>query len=436
MPETTAPKTREIRTDYLARVEGEGGMLVTLHDGAVEDVKLRIYEPPRFFEGLLRGRPFTEAPDVTARICGICPVAYQMSSCLAMEEVCGVEVPPRIEALRRLLYCGEWIESHALHVYLLHAPDFLGYDSAIELASVAPDVVEKALRLKKLGNRLMTVVGGREVHPINVRVGGFYRAPEPAELAALEPELVWARDAALDTVAWAATLDFPDFEHDYEFVALAQEGRYPIDRGRRLVSNKGLDIEISEFFEHVEEVHVEHSNALHARLRERGSYLVGPLARYALFRDLLSTTALEAAEAAGLEEVVRNPFKSIVVRAVELVEAAEEALRIVRTYQPPEQPFVECTPRAGVGHGCTEAPRGILYHRYELAADGSIADAKIVPPTSQNQGQIEDDLHRFVTAYVQLPEDELRWKCEQAIRNYDPCISCATHFLTLDVERS
>ncbi|MGZ4352764.1 MAG: Ni/Fe hydrogenase subunit alpha [Gaiellaceae bacterium] len=432
----TRPKTREIRADYLARVEGEGGMLVKLKGDQVADVKLRIYEPPRFFEALLRGRPFTEAPDITARICGICPVAYQMSSSQAMEEICGVEIPPRIQALRRLLYCGEWIESHALHVYMLHAPDFLGYTSAIELAADAPEVVEKALRMKKLGNRIMTVVGGREVHPINVRVGGWYKAPTASELAALVPEIEWVRDAAVETVAWAATLDFPDFEQDYEFVALDQPGLYPIDFGRRLVSNKGLDIDISEFFEHVEESHVEHSNALHAHLKERGTYLVGPLARYALFRDRLSTAALVAAEQAGLEEVVRNPFKSIVVRAVELVEAAEEALRIIHGYQPPERPFVDCIPEAGVGHGCTEAPRGILYHRYEIADDGAIVDAKIVPPTSQNQAQIEDDLLRFVTKHVSLPEQELSLRCEQAIRNYDPCISCATHFLTLEVERS
>ncbi|HEY6016993.1 MAG TPA: nickel-dependent hydrogenase large subunit, partial [Gaiellaceae bacterium] len=298
----TRPKTREIRADYLARVEGEGGMLVKLKGDEVADVKLRIYEPPRFFEALLRGRPFTEAPDITARICGICPVAYQMSSSQAMEEICGVEIPPRIQALRRLLCCGEWIESHALHVYMLHAPDFLGYTSAIELAADAPEVVEKALRMKKLGNRIMTVVGGREVHPINVRVGGWYKAPTPSELAALVPEIEWVRDAAVETVAWAATLDFPDFEQDYEFVALDQPGGlYPIDEGRRLVSSKGLSFDIAEFDAHVEELHVEHSNALHARLRDRGTYLVGPLARYALFGDRLSPAARAAADAAGLE---------------------------------------------------------------------------------------------------------------------------------------
>jgi len=426
---------REIRTDYLARVEGEGGMLVRIADGRVEDVKLRIYEPPRFFEALLRGRPFTDAPDVTARICGICPVAYQTSSSLAMEDAFGVSVSPEISALRRLLYCGEWIESHALHVYLLHAPDFLGYASAIELAQVAPDVVQRALQMKRIGNRLMTVVGGREVHPINVRVGGFYRAPSQADLNTLVPELEWARDAAVETAAWVATLDFPDFEQDYELVALDQPGLYPIDAGRRIVSSKGLDFDLAEFDRYVEELHVEHSNALHARLRGRGPYLVGPLARYALFGERLSPAAREAALDAGLGDVVLNPFKSIVVRAVELVEAAEEALRIVRAYVPPHPAAASCPPRAAVGYGCSEAPRGILWHRYELSDDGTILDARIVPPTSQNQAQIEDDLLRFVTAHVDLPEDELSLRCEQAIRNYDPCISCATHFLDLTVNR-
>jgi coenzyme F420-reducing hydrogenase alpha subunit len=427
---------REIRTDYLARVEGEGGMLVRLDGDRVEEVQLRIYEPPRFFEALLRGRPFTDAPDVTARICGICPVAYQTSASLALEQVCGATVTPEIATLRRLLYCGEWLESHALHVYLLHAPDFLGYPSAIDLARDAPEVVENALRLKRIGNRVMTVVGGREIHPVNVRVGGFYRAPDPVDVAALADELRWARDTALDAVVWAAGLDFPDFEQDYELVALDQPGLYPIDGGRRIVSSKGLDSDVSEFDEHVEELHVEHSNALHARLRGRGPYLVGPLARYALFGDRLSPAAREAVAAAGLGPVVRNPFKSIVVRAVELVEAAEEALRLVEAYVPPAPPAVECLPRAGVGYGCSEAPRGILWHRYDVAADGTILAARIVPPTSQNQAQIEDDLLRFVEAHLDLPEQELSLRCEQAIRNYDPCISCATHFLTLTVERS
>ncbi len=214
-------RTKTIKTDYLARVEGEGGMRVRIENGVVTDVELNIFEPPRFFEAFLRGRAFTEAPDITARICGICPVAYQMSACQAMESACGVEVGGQLQALRRLLYCGEWIESHALHVYMLHAPDFLGYASAIELARVDPELVAKALELKKTGNQVMTVVGGREVHPINVRVGGWYRAPRKSELAPLVEKLERAREIALETVGVVSGFDFPGYEHDYELVALA-----------------------------------------------------------------------------------------------------------------------------------------------------------------------------------------------------------------------
>jgi len=428
------PERRTIKTDYLARVEGEGGMTVKIQDGRVADVKLRIYEPPRFFEAFLRGRAFTEAPDITARICGICPVAYQMSSVQAMERICRVEVGGQLRALRRLLYCGEWIESHALHVFMLHAPDFLRYESAVHMAREHPELVAQALELKKTGNELMAVVGGREVHPINVRVGGWYRVPRKRELRPLVDKLERAREIALAAVRVTAGFDFPEYEQDYELVALSEPYEYPVDRGR-IVSNRGLDIDVSEYDGHFVEEHVAWSNALHSRLRERGSYLCGPLARFALAHDKLSPLAREAAAEAGLDPGERNPFRSIVVRSVELVYAADEALRLIAEYEEPDAPAVEVEPRAGVGHGCTEAPRGILYHRYELDGEGTILDAKIVPPTSQNQRTIEEDLRGVVERHVDTPDDELALLCEQAIRNYDPCISCATHFLELEVER-
>jgi len=427
--------TREIRTDYLARVEGEGAMLVRIRDGALEEVQFRIFEPPRFFEALLRGRRFSEAPDITARICGICPIAYMASSAQAMERACGVELPEQLRLLRRLVYCGEWIESHVLHVAMLHAPDFLGYDGAIELARDRRDLVELALRLKKLGNELMRVIGGREVHPVNFRVGGFYRVPAEAELRALVPELEWAREAARELVRWTAGFEFPDYEREYAFVALSQPGEYAIERGR-IVSSTGLDIDVAEYEQHFAETHLERSNALHSTLAGVGAYLVGPLARYALSHDRLSDVAQEAAEEAGLGPVCRNPFKSIVVRAVETLYAVDEALRIIAAYERPATPAVPCLPRAASGHGCTEAPRGICWHRYELDAEGTILDAKIVPPTSQNQKTIEEDLVGVVRASLDLPDERLAHVCEQTIRNYDPCISCATHFLRLEVERS
>ena len=427
-------RTRTIKVDYLARVEGEGAMYVRVRGGQVTDVQLRIFEPPRFFEGFLRGRRFSEAPDITARICGICPVAYQMSAVQAMEDVCAVPVDPQVRALRRLLYCGEWIESHALHIYLLHAPDFLGYESAVHLAKDHPAIVERGLRLKKAGNDLMTLLGGRAVHPINVRVGGFYRVPTRRELVPVTEQLKWARDAALETARWTGTLEFPHYEQDYEFVALSHPDEYAITEGR-LVSNQGLDIAVREYEENFVEEHIPYSNALHSSLKDRGAYLVGPLARYNLNFDRLSPLAREAARAAGLGPTCRNPFQSIVVRSVEILYACDEALRLIAQYVPPERPSVEVVPRAGTGYGCTEAPRGILYHRYTIDDAGFITDAKIVPPTAQNQKAIEADLRAFVGPRIDLPQETLTWQCEQAIRNYDPCISCATHFLALRVDR-
>jgi coenzyme F420-reducing hydrogenase alpha subunit len=424
-----------IRTDLLARVEGEGAMYVRIDGREVAEVKLRIYEPPRFFEAFLRGRAFTEAPDITARICGICPIAYQMSAVRAMEDACGVAIDDGpLRDLRRLIYCGEWIESHSLHVYMLHAPDFLGYAGAVEMARDHREIVEQGLQMKKIGNALMALVGGREVHPINVRVGGFYRAPTVAQLRSLREPLLRARETALATVRWTAQLPFPEVERAPELVALADPGGYPIDLGR-IVSDAGLDIAAPEFDEHFIEEHVEHSNALHARIRERGTYLTGPLARYGLCSAQLRPLAGEAAREAGLGPVCRNPFQSIVVRAVELVQACDEALAIVERYELPDAPAVEVIPRRATGHGVTEAPRGMLYHRYEIDDDGTILDARIVPPTSQNQLAIEEDLRAVVERELDLPDDELSLRLEQAIRNHDPCISCATHFLKLTVDR-
>jgi sulfhydrogenase subunit alpha len=422
-----------LKVDALARVEGEGGMRVRVRDGEVIDVALDIYEPPRFFEALLRGRGYQEAPDITARICGICPVAYQMSACQAIEQAFGVEVPDNVRLFRRLLYCGEWIESHALHIYLLHAPDFLGYPGAIEMAQDHRDLVELGLRLKKAGNDLMTVVGGRSVHPINVRVGGFYKLPDADQLRELRPVLEQARDDALTTVHAVAGFSFPELDHEHEYVALQpDDGSYPLERGR-LVSSGGLDFPADRFNEYIVEEHVAHSNALHAHLVGGGTYLVGPLARYSLNFARLSPLAQDAARSAGLGPTCRNPFQSIVVRAVELVYACDEALRLLDAVDPAGAPSVPVTPRAAVGHGVTEAPRGILYHRYELAEDGSIVSAEIVPPTSQNQPAVEADLIAFVQRNLELEREELTLRCEQAIRNYDPCISCATHFLDLRV---
>ena len=428
-------KTKTIKVNYLARVEGEGAMFLKIKDSKVEDVQLKIFEPPRFFEGLLRGRKFDEAPDITARICGICPVAYQMSAVHAMENAFGVSVGGSLRELRRLLYCGEWISSHTLHIYMLHAPDFLGYESAIHMAKDHPAEVERGLHLKKIGDEIMSFIGGREIHPINVKVGGFFKTPTKKEMHDFRATVEKARDMAEETVNWTSGFNFPDFEQDYTFVALKHADEYPMNEGR-IASNKGLDITAASYDDYFEEIHVKHSNALHCVMKADGSsYHVGPMARYALNFDRLPANIQKKAKECGLGKVCNNPFKSIIVRSLEVLYACEEALRIIDNYSEPEAPFVEVQAIAAVGYAATEAPRGILYHRYEISENGDILDADIIPPTSQNQKMIEDDLWKLVTQYIDQPDEVIKWHAEQAIRNYDPCISCATHFLKLDVER-
>ena len=425
---------KTIKVDYLARVEGEGAIYIKIKDKSVTDVKLRIFEPPRFFEAFLRGRSYAEAPDITARICGICPIAYQMSSVHAMESIFGVKMEGALRDLRRLIYCGEWIESHVLHAFLLHLPDFLGYQSAIHMAADHRAAVEKALRLKKIGNDIVNLIGGREIHPINVKVGGFYKVPTKRQLEELVPNLEWALEAATWAVELTAGLPFPEVEADYEYVSVCHPDEYPFNEGR-LVSNKGIDVPVSEWNNVFEEVHVARSNALQSKVRARGSYHVGPLARYSLNFDKLSPRVQKLAAAAGLGKTCFNPFKSIVVRCLETVHAVEEALRLIDAYREPPRPDVPFTVKAGEGHGATEAPRGMLYHRYRLDDQGYILDAQICPPTAQSQMSIEDDLRRVLEAYIDLPDDQLQWRLEHAVRNYDPCISCATHFLKVEIDR-
>ncbi|WP_205878032.1 Ni/Fe hydrogenase subunit alpha [Mycobacterium camsae] len=425
---------RTLRVGTLTRVEGEGALNVTLKDGALESVELNIYEPPRFFEAFLRGRAHSEPPDLTARICGICPVAYQLSACNAIEDACGVEIDEEIVALRRLLYCGEWIHSHVLHIYLLHAPDFLGYPDIVSMARDHRAVVERGLELKKAGNHLMEFVGGRAIHPINLRLGGFYSVPTRVELEPIAAELRRALDHALATVEWVSGFDFPDLELDHEMLALTASGQYAIENGT-IARSPGKPFPIADFMQHVVESQVPHSTALHATL-DGGRYVTGPLARYSLNSSALSPVAAQAARRAGLSAQCQNPFRSIVVRAVEVVYAIDEALRLIDQYQRPARPFVDVPARAGVGHGVSEAPRGLLYHRYRISEDGRVAGATIIPPTSQNQAAIEADLSRVITDNLTLGDAALTALCERVIRNYDPCISCSTHFLTVTVEHT
>jgi sulfhydrogenase subunit alpha len=418
----------------LTRVEGEGSLRLQVRNGVVEVAHLEIFEAPRYFEQLVVGRTPDEVIDIVARICGICPVAYQMTAVHAFEHGLGIEIDPAVRALRRLLYCGEWIESHALHVYLLHLPDFLGYASALEMAHDHRAAVESGLTLKKAGNRIVELIGGRAIHPVSVRVGGFSRSFRRAEIVALKETVTTALEIALRTVDLVAGLDTPEFKREGRLVALRHPGEYPMNEGR-IVSTDGLDLAPTDWRTEFSEEQVSWSHALQARGRDGRAYLLGPMARITLAGDRLHPIAAGALRRTGLAgEIAVNPYRSIVARAVELVDATAEALDIVETYERPDAPAAAWQPGPASAAWATEAPRGLIFHAYELDDRGLVAHAQIVPPTSQNQAAIEADLAAFAPRVLELPHDKATLRIEQLIRSYDPCISCATHFLDLTVE--
>jgi sulfhydrogenase subunit alpha len=389
----------------------------------------------------LRGRDFREVPDITARICGICPVAYQMSACHALEKALGAadQIDSGIRTMRNLLYCGEWIESHVLHMFLLHLPDFLGYESAISMAEDHKPVVQRALKLKKVGNDIVATIAGRAVHPVGVCVGGFYSIPRAERWAEVLPAVKAGLNDMCDlTLFLAEKIQYPDFDQDYEFVALQPDDEYPMNLGP-IASNKGLRVEQESYLDAIEEKHVAHSTALHAVVKGRGSYHVGPLARLNLNAEKLHPRAAEllpqVCKAVGQQLPWRNSFLSLPARALETVHALALAADILENYDPPARSRVPVEPRAGVGAAATEAPRGVLWHRYETDDDGLISSARIIPPTSQNQRQIEADLSKLAEQMSSLDDEKLGLHCEHLIRNYDPCISCSTHFLKLHVDR-
>ena len=424
---------KTIQVAALARVEGEGGLYIAVKNGEAQEIRVNIYEPPRFFEGFLQGRFLQEVPDITARICGICPVAYQMSSVQALESALGITASADTQLVRDLLYCAEFIESHVLHIYMLQGPDLTGHESAISMAADAPEAVANALRSKKIGNNLLKAIGGRSIHPVNACVGGFYRWPKVEDLHALLPDLEWGLAHALETVRWAKTLPFPDFEVDYEYVAITNPDQYAILNGE-IMSSKIGKISTDEFESTYLEKHVEHSNALHSYAKDGQPYMVGPLARFNLNFEQFGELAQQIAKEIDITPPLNNPYKGLIARAIETVEVYDRAIRLINAYQPGGASAQPLELKAGRGAAATEAPRGLLYHRYDIDDKGFIRHAQITPPTAQNLARMEADLWQLAPAVLTMEHEEATLTCEHLLRAYDPCISCATHFLKLTKE--
>jgi len=424
-----------IDVPVLARVEGEGALELHIEDGAITDLKLRIFEPPRLFEKFLEGNSPQQIIDRVARICGICPVAYQMTAVQAIERAAGLSVTPWVADMRRVFYCGEWLQSHALHLHLLAAPDFFQCASVAELATLQPQTVRRGLRLQTLGNDLIALFGGRSVHPLGVCPGGFFRAPVEAAVSAMRERLVQARQEAVELLHWVAGWSVPDSEQEFVAMALSDPHCYAIEQGDLQISD-GRHLPVEAFETEFQEHQVAHSTALHC-LYQGQPYLVGPLARMNLNGAMLPDEIQAVLAEVGNPFPSRNMFHSALARAAEILLVITEAGRLLTDYARPGESHADCPPASGVACAATEAPRGLLWHRYRFDEAGRARDIRIVPPTSQNQARIEQDLFRTLTTYgLEHSADELRVMGETVIRNYDPCISCATHFLRMQVNRA
>ena len=419
-----------VEVHHITRVEGHGNILIDVAGGRLERCELEIIETPRFFEPMLRGRPYQEASHLTSRICGICSVGHATTSLQATEAALGIVPSEQTQRLRQINFFGEILDSHVLHAYMLAAPDFLGAGSVFPLARTHPDVVLRALRLKKLAGDLCAAIGGRHTHPITLTVGGFTQLPQARDLAALRARLEAARPDVEATVALFQSLSLPAFERETEYVALHRPDEYAF-MGGEIASSDGLRLPLARYRELTNEFQSPHSTAKHAR-HQRGAYMVGALARYNLNHAQLHPRAQAAAAALGLRPGCTNPYMITVAQVVEIVHCVETAIEhldqlLARGLTPEAPPQFELQPGEGVG--ACEVPRGTLFHHYRIGGDGNIIWANCIIPTGQNLGNIEADLRALVPQILDRPQDDIRLQLEMLVRAYDPCISCSTHLL-------
>jgi len=419
-------KTKTIQVNYIARVEGRGALNISISkEGKIQDLRFRIYEPPRFFEAFLIGRRYTEMMELTSRLCGICPVAHQVTALRAVENAIGLEPSEQTKDLRTLLALSAHIQSHVLSMYFLSLPDLLGYESTLAMTKDHLKDIKRGLKLKKLGNDLSDLIGGRAVHPVTAVVGGFTTLPSKNKLQLIRKRLVEAKNDAFQTVDLFSKLKIPQFVRKCEHIAISNPKSYAINTGR-FRSTEGLNIHETEYRDYISEKQVPHSTALHSQLKTKGSFMVGPLPRVNLNFEQLSSDAKEAAKRSGVKFPSYNPFISHLARAIELVHNIDESIEIIDRVHLKEEPRdVSC--RAGFGAAITEAPRGSLYHSYVLDNNGIIRKADIVPPTAHNANNVEKDMHEFLGTIIDEPVEEIERKCEMLVRAYDPCISCSAH---------
>jgi sulfhydrogenase subunit alpha len=411
----------------LTRVEGHGHLSLCSAKGLVTEVKWEVTESPRFFEVMFKGRPWHDVHVLASRICGICSVSHQIASLSATEAAFGIAPSEQTLLLRKLLYAGEMIESHMLHVFLLAGPDFLGTGSVIPLLKSNKEIVLAGLRLKALGNDIMRFIGGRAVHPQAAQVGGFGRIPDKQILLHLQKRFQESLPDLQATVKIFKQIAIPQFSRETEYIALAHPDEYALVRGQIHSTDTGIS-DISRYLDITNEYCVPHSTAKFTR-HKRESYAVGALSRININYDLLSSMAKEAAVELNIKPVCSNPFMNTVAQIVETFHEVEEAQNIVerllKTGVREEKMVVKA--RAGQGVGAVEAPRGLLIHDYTYDEQGFIVKANCIIPTNQNHGNIQQDLEALFQNSPDKSKKSLKPMCEMLIRAYDPCIGCSTH---------
>jgi coenzyme F420-reducing hydrogenase alpha subunit len=423
----------KVDVHHITRVEGHGNIVVDVKNGELKECRFEVVEAPRFFEAFVRGRPYWELNHITCRICGICSVGHTTASLQATEKALGVEPSEQTVLLRKLNFHGETIDSHVLHTYMLVAPDFFGVGSVIPLASTHTDVVLRALRIKKLSGDLCAMIGGRHTHPVALTVGGFTHLPTEAELRAMRERFVDARADMDATVDLFATLPWPEFERETEYVSLHKEDEYAFVGGE-LVTSDGFTYPVEDYLQLTNEECVSFSTAKWTH-HNRDAYMVGALARLNNNFAQLHPRAQDAARKLGLEPLVTNPYLNTAAQVVEMVHCIEDGLELIdelltRGIKPEKPPTIDV--KAGEGVGACDVPRGTLFHHYHIGDDGLCTGANCIIPTNQNMANLNADMHALVPQIIDRPQDEVRLLLEMLVRAYDPCISCSTHMLNVE----
>ena len=415
----------KVDIDYVARVEGEAAVHFEINDRQLQKLQVNIWEPPRFFEGFLQGRQFDEVPDIVARICGICPISHMTTAIRALEKALGITAPPATVALRKVMALSQLVASHLVHLYMLALPDYHNLQSAAQMMPHLRTDLDRFVRMKEVMNSVNAVIGGRALHPVAMTVAGFTRTPPEREVAELIGRLAGIKEDARQTFRMIAALEVPALQGEAEFVALAADTEYAINRGR-LISDRGLEAEEDAYADHFSEEQVDYANAKRTVIKGRGSLMVGALARLNLKSGRLHPDAARAAAEIGFEPPVHNPFYNNLAQAIEIIHGIGECLDILENFAG-DAVWTDIKPREGEGSALTEAPRGLLRHYYAINRRGEVERADIVTPTAHNFLGLEENLRRLIEADIDAPEAEISRRCEMLVRAYDPCFSCSVH---------